>query len=72
MKFQFELNGRTFEVSTRTEKNATSNYDTQLTVSEKNSPVAGCVVKNSTHKKEIEEAAKNCIQMYLTTNWFTL
>jgi hypothetical protein len=46
MKFQFELNGRTFDVSTRTDKKATSNYDTQLSVSDKNGVVAGCTVKN--------------------------
>ena len=70
MKFKFELNGRTFEVSTRTDKNATSNYDTQLTVSDKNGVVAGCIVKKSTPKSEVEVAAKKCVQMYLLTNFF--
>ena len=72
MKFKLELNGRTFEVSTRTDKNATSNYDTQLNVSEKNTIVAGCTIKKSTPKSEVELAAKKCVQMYLTTNWFAL
>lgn len=72
MKFSLEINGRTFIVSTRTDKKSTSNYDTQLTVSDKNSPVAGCMVKKSTHKSEIEEAAKKCIQMFLTTNYFAV
>ena len=70
MKFQFELNGRTFDVSTRTDKNATSNYDTQLTVSDKNGVVAGCIVKKTTPKNEVEVAAKKCVQMYLLTNFF--
>ena len=72
MKFQFELNGRTFDVSTRTDKNATSNYDTKLNVSEKNIIVAGCTIKKSTPKREVEIAAKKCVQMYLTTNWFAI
>ena len=72
MKFSLEINGRTFDVSTRTDKNATSNYDTQLNVSEKNIIVAGCTIKKSTSKSEVEAAAKKCVQMYLTTNWFTL
>ena len=70
MKFQFELNGRTFEVSTRTDKKATSSYDTQLTVSDKNGVVAGCTIKKTTPKSEIEVAAKKCVQMYLLTNYF--
>ena len=45
MKFQFEFNSRTFEVSTRTDKNATSNYDTRLNVSEKNIVVAGRLIR---------------------------
>ena len=53
MKFQIEQNGRTFTVSTRTDKKATSNYDTQMTVSENNSVVAGCTVKKSTSKKTV-------------------
>lgn len=72
MKFQFELNGRTFEVSTRTDKKATSSYDTQLTVSDKNGVVAGCIVKKTTPKTEVMATAKKCISMYLTTNYFTL
>ena len=72
MKFQIEQNGRTFTVSTRTDKKATSNYDTQLTVSDKNGVVAGCIVKKSTPKSEVADAAKKCAMMYLTTNYFTL
>ena len=70
MKFQFELNGRTFEVSTRTDKNATSSYDTQLTVSDKNGVVAGCTIKKTTPKAEVMATAKKCVQMYLLTNFF--
>ena len=70
MKFQLELNGRTFDVSTRTDKKATSNYDTQLTVSDKNGVVAGCIVKKTTPKNEVEATAKKCIKMYLLTNYF--
>ena len=70
MKFQFELNGRTFDVSTRTDKKATSNYDTQLTVSDKNGIVAWCTIKKTTPKSEIDVAAKKCVQMYLLTNFF--
>ena len=72
MKFNLEINGRTFVVSTRTDKNATSNYDTQLTVSDKNGVVAGCTVKKSTPKSEVADAAKKCAMMYLTTNYFTV
>ena len=70
MKFNLEINGSTFVVSTRTDKKATSNYDTQLTVSDKNGVVAWCVVKKSTPKHEVEVAAKKCIKMYLLTNYF--
>ena len=70
MKFQIEQNGRTFTVSTRTDKKATSNYDTNLYVSENNNVVAGCTVKKSTPKNEVEVAAKKCIKMYLLTNYF--
>ena len=45
MKFNLETNGQTFTVTPRTDKKATSNYDTQLTVSDKNGVVAGCTVK---------------------------
>ena len=45
MKFNLETNGQTFTVTTRTDKKATSNYDTQLKVSDKNGVVAGCTVK---------------------------
>ena len=72
MKFNLETNGQTFTVTTRTDKNATSNYDTQLTVSEKNNAVAGCTVKKTTPKNEVEAAAKKCAMMYLTTNYFTV
>lgn len=72
MKFNLETNGQTFTVTTRTDKNATSNYDTILYVSENNLVVAGCTVKKSTPKNEVEEAAKKCISMYLTTNYFTV
>lgn len=70
MKFNLETNGQTFTVTTRTDKKATSNYDTQLTVSDKNGVVAGCTVKKTTPKNEVEEAAKKCIKMYLLTNYF--
>ena len=70
MKTNFELNGRTFEVTTRTDKNATSNYDTNLYVSENKNVVSGCTVKKSTPKSEIVELAKKCAMMYLTTNYF--
>ena len=70
MKFNLETNGQTFTVTTRTDKKATSNYDTQLTVSDKNGVVAGCTVKKTTPKNEVQEAAKKCIQMYLLTNYF--
>ena len=70
MKFNLETNGQTFTVTTRTDKKATSNYDTQLTVSDKNGVVAGCTGKKSTPKNEVQEAAKKCIQMYLLTNYF--
>jgi len=72
MKFNLEINGRTFVVSTRTDKKTTSNYDTNLTVSENNSVVAGCMVKKSTPKHEVEDAAKKCVQMYLITNYFAV
>lgn len=72
MKFSLKINGRTFIVSTRTDKKATSNYDTQMTVSENNSVVAGCTVKKSTPKSEVADTAKKCISMYLTTNYFIL
>ena len=72
MKFSLKINGRTFTVSTRTDKKATSNYDTQLTVSDKNGVVAGCTVKKSTPKSEVADTAKKCISMYLTTNYFIL
>lgn len=71
MKFNLEINGRTFVVSTRTDKKATSNYDTNLYVSENNNVVAGCTVKKSTKKSEVADAAKKCAMMYLTTNYFT-
>ena len=70
MKFNLETNGQTFTVTTRTDKKATSNYDTQLTVSDKNGVVAGCTVKKTTPKNEVQEAAKKCIKMYLLTNYF--
>ena len=70
MQFNLETNGQTFTVTTRTDKKATSNYDTQLTVSDKNGVVAGCTVKKTTPKNEVQEAAKKCIQMYLLTNYF--
>ena len=70
MKFNLETNGQTFTVTTRTDKKATSNYDTQLTVSDKNGVVAGCTVKKSTPRNEVEDAAKKCIKMYLLTNYF--
>ena len=70
MKFKLELNGCTFDVSTSTDKKTTSNYDTQLTVSDKNGVVAGCIVKKTTSKNEVEVAAKKCIKMYLLTNYF--
>lgn len=70
MKFNLETNGQTFTVTTSTDKKATSNYDTQLTVSDKNGVVAGCTVKKSTPRNEVEDAAKKCIQMYLLTNYF--
>ena len=70
MKFNLETNGQMFTVTTRTDKKATSKYDTQMTVSDKNGVVAGCVVKKSTPKHEVEVAAKKCIQMYLLTNYF--
>ena len=70
MTFQFTIDGRTFKASTITDKKATSNYDTQLTVSDKNGVVAGCVVEKSTPKHEVEIAAKKCIKMYLLTNYF--
>ena len=72
MKFNLEINGRTFVVSTRTDKKATSNYDTNLYVSENNSVVAGCTVKKSTSKSELADVAKKCAMMYLTTNYFTV
>lgn len=70
MKFNLEANGQTFTVTTRTDKKATSNYDTQLTVSDKKGVVAGCTVKKTTPKHEVEVAAKKCIKMYLLTNYF--
>ena len=70
MKFSLEINRRTFMISTRTDKKATSNYDTQLTVSDKNGVVAGCVVKKTTPKTEVMATAKKCIKMYLLTNYF--
>ena len=70
MKFNLETNGQTFTVTTRTDKKATSNYDTQLTVSDKNGVIAGFIVKKTTPKNEVQEAAKKCIQMYLLTNYF--
>ena len=70
MKFNLEQNGQMFTVTTRTDKKATSSYDTQLTVSDKNGVVAGCVVKKTTPKTEVEVAAKKCIKMYLLTNFF--
>lgn len=70
MKFNLETNGQTFTVTTRTDKKATSNYDTQLTVSDKNGVVAGCTVKKTTPKHEVEATAKKCIKMYLLTNYF--
>ena len=70
MKFNLEINGRTFTVSTRTDKKATSNYDTNLYVSENNNVVAGCIVKKTTPKNEVEVAAKKCIKMHLLTNYF--
>ena len=72
MKFNLEQNGQMFTVTTRTDKKATSNYDTQLTVSDKNGVVAGCVVKKTTPKTEVMATAKKCISMYLTTNYFIL
>ena len=54
MKFNLEQNGQTFTVTTRTDKKATSSYDTQLTVSDKNGVVAGCTIKKTTPKSEIE------------------
>ena len=70
MKFNLETNGQTFTVTTRTDKKATSNYDTQLTVSDKNGVVAGCIVKKSTPKNEVQATAKKCVKMYLLTNYF--
>lgn len=70
MKFSLQINERTFMVTTRTDKKATSNYDTQLTVSDKNGVVAGCIVKKTTPKAEVMATAKKCIKMYLLTNYF--
>ena len=70
MTFQFTIDRRTFKASTLTDKNATSNYDTQLTVSENKQPVAGCMVKNSDSKDTVLNAAKKCAKMYITTNFF--
>ena len=50
MKFNLEQNGQIFKVTTSTDKKATSNYDTQLTVSDKNGVVAGCIVKKLLQK----------------------
>ena len=70
MKFNLEQNGQMFTVTTRTDKNVNSSYDTQLTVSDKNGVVAGCTIKKTTPKSEVEVAAKKCVQMYLLTNFF--
>ena len=70
MKFNLEQNGQMFTVTTRTDKKDNSSYDTQLTVSDKNGVVAGCTIKKTTPKSEVEVAAKKCVQMYLLTNFF--
>ena len=70
MKFSIETNNRTFNVVTKPDKNATSNYNTFLSVYENKVLCAGCTIKNSTPKKEVEVAAKKCIKMYLLTNFF--
>ena len=70
MKFNLETNGQTFTVTTRTDKKATSNYDTQLTVLFENKAIAGCMVKKSESKETVISAAKKCIQMHSQTNWF--
>ena len=70
MKFNLEQNWQMFTVTTSTDKNVNSSYDTQLTVSDKNGVVAGCTIKKTTPKAEVMATAKKCVQMYLLTNFF--
>ena len=70
MKTTIEHENKTFQVVTRTDKKATSNYDTMLTVLFENSPIGGCTVKKTDSRETVMATAKKCIQMYLLTNWF--
>jgi len=70
MKTTIEHENKTFQVVTRTDKKATSNYDTQLKVLFENKAIAGCIVKKSDSKDTVLSAAKKCINMYLLTNYF--
>ncbi len=70
MKATIDFEQKTYQVTTVTDKKATSNYDTNLTVSFENKAIAGCIVKKTDSKDTVMSAAKKCIKMYLTTNYF--
>jgi len=66
MKLQIEKENRKFTITTKLDKKATSNYDTNLYVSEDNKVVAGCTVKSTDTLAAIKLIAENTIQFYLS------
>ena len=66
MKLQIEKENRKFTITAKLDKKATSNYDTNLYVSEDNKVVAGCTVKSTDTLAAIKLIAENTIQFYLS------
>ena len=52
MKFNLETNGQTFTVTTRTDKKATSNYDTEPCIRQKTKIVVHLVMQKNYSKNE--------------------